>query len=76
MKERLKLVARIKNRYLFAVDCLVLLLVPIAAAYLRTESSAYVMSMAVPLLVYTISMVLFKMIVVLPPRVLFTLLGV
>ena len=63
MKEQLKLVARIKNRYLFAVDCLVLLLVPAAAMYLRTENAAYVSSMAVPLVVYTVTMLLFKMIV-------------
>jgi FlaA1/EpsC-like NDP-sugar epimerase len=60
MKERLKLLARIKNRYLFAVDCLVLLLVPAAATYVRTESSASVAALATPLAVYTVIMLIFK----------------
>ena len=62
MRERLKLGGQIKDRYLFAVDCLVLLLVPVTAMYLRTESSAVVASMAVPLAVYTITMFLCKMV--------------
>ncbi|HEX9006620.1 MAG TPA: polysaccharide biosynthesis protein, partial [Bacteroidota bacterium] len=60
MKNKLLLLTRLRNRYLLAADCLILCLTPLLAMWLRTEKLIAVRELALPLAVFTPSMVVLK----------------
>lgn len=54
MRERLQMLSRIRNRYLLAVDILLVSMAPWIAFYIRTESLREMTMYAFPLFVFTI----------------------
>ncbi len=63
MKKRLHMLSRLRNRYLLAVDILLISLAPWIAFYIRTESMSEMNTYAFPLAIFTLLMVMGKMIV-------------
>ena len=60
MKNRLLFLARLRNRYLLAIDSLVLLIVPTLALLIRTEQTGLIVSFVGPLLAYSLVMMTVK----------------